>query len=116
MPASCLYASPASSSFPAAPAAGPRRVGWATIRFVADNPGVWLLHCHIEWHMHAGLQSIVIEGPASLYAAAARAGGSGAPSSHAQVCRTYINSNTVEGGGGGFVATRPAVVMGADSD
>ena len=22
--------------------------GWAKIRFVADNPGVWLLHCHIE--------------------------------------------------------------------
>ena len=23
--------------------------GWARIRFVADNPGVWLMHCHIEW-------------------------------------------------------------------
>ena len=23
--------------------------GWAKIRFVADNPGVWLFHCHIEW-------------------------------------------------------------------
>ena len=23
--------------------------GWARIRFVADNPGAWLFHCHIEW-------------------------------------------------------------------
>ena len=24
--------------------------GHVVIRFRADNPGVWLLHCHIEWH------------------------------------------------------------------
>ncbi|KAK9470799.1 multicopper oxidase [Dipodascopsis tothii] len=29
--------------------------GWALIRFVADNPGIWPLHCHITWHMEAGL-------------------------------------------------------------
>ncbi|OAL33415.1 hypothetical protein AYO20_07271 [Fonsecaea nubica] len=29
--------------------------GWALIRFVADNPGLWALHCHISWHMEAGL-------------------------------------------------------------
>ena len=23
--------------------------GWARVRFVADNPGVFLVHCHIEW-------------------------------------------------------------------
>jgi iron transport multicopper oxidase len=23
------------------------------VRFRADNPGVWLLHCHMEWHMDA---------------------------------------------------------------
>jgi len=22
----------------------------ATLRFVADNPGAWLFHCHIDWH------------------------------------------------------------------
>jgi laccase len=25
--------------------------GWLAIRFVADNPGVWLLHCHINSHL-----------------------------------------------------------------
>jgi FtsP/CotA-like multicopper oxidase with cupredoxin domain len=29
--------------------------GWSLIRFVADNPGLWALHCHISWHMEAGL-------------------------------------------------------------
>ncbi|KAL1297859.1 hypothetical protein AAFC00_006385 [Neodothiora populina] len=29
--------------------------GWILLRFVADNPGVWPLHCHISWHTEAGL-------------------------------------------------------------
>jgi hypothetical protein len=29
--------------------------GWALIRFRADNPGMWALHCHISWHMESGL-------------------------------------------------------------
>src|SRR5690606_4562268 len=33
------------------------------IRFVADNPGVWLFHCHIEWHLTAGLALTIIEAP-----------------------------------------------------
>ncbi|KAI9356232.1 multicopper oxidase-domain-containing protein [Zopfochytrium polystomum] len=37
--------------------------GYAIIRFVNDNPGVWLFHCHIEWHLQAGLAAIFIEAP-----------------------------------------------------
>ncbi|KAF8979003.1 hypothetical protein BGZ46_005940 [Entomortierella lignicola] len=33
------------------------------IRFRADNPGVWLFHCHIEWHLQAGLATTFIEAP-----------------------------------------------------
>ncbi|PKU67981.1 laccase-3 [Dendrobium catenatum] len=29
--------------------------GWAAIRFVADNPGVWFVHCHIDSHLTWGL-------------------------------------------------------------
>ncbi|KAL4311994.1 hypothetical protein GQ457_01G044050 [Hibiscus cannabinus] len=29
--------------------------GWAVIRFVADNPGVWLMHCHLDVHISWGL-------------------------------------------------------------
>ncbi|KAI0294020.1 Cupredoxin [Multifurca ochricompacta] len=28
---------------------------WVVLRFVTDNPGVWAFHCHIAWHMAAGL-------------------------------------------------------------
>ncbi|KAF9963277.1 hypothetical protein BGZ65_004767, partial [Modicella reniformis] len=33
------------------------------IRFHANNPGVWLFHCHIEWHLQAGLATTIIEAP-----------------------------------------------------
>ncbi|XVF15726.1 hypothetical protein REPUB_Repub09cG0180500 [Reevesia pubescens] len=29
--------------------------GWAVIRFRADNPGVWFMHCHLEVHTTWGL-------------------------------------------------------------
>ncbi|EYU20068.1 hypothetical protein MIMGU_mgv1a020620mg [Erythranthe guttata] len=29
--------------------------GWTVIRFVADNPGVWLMHCHLDAHITWGL-------------------------------------------------------------
>ncbi|XP_075513372.1 laccase-12-like [Primulina tabacum] len=29
--------------------------GWTVIRFVADNPGVWLFHCHLDVHINWGL-------------------------------------------------------------
>lgn len=31
--------------------------GWLAIRFVADNPGVWLLHCHINSHLAVGFHA-----------------------------------------------------------
>ncbi|XP_043702182.1 laccase-4-like isoform X2 [Telopea speciosissima] len=30
--------------------------GWTAIRFIADNPGVWFLHCHLEVHTTWGLK------------------------------------------------------------
>ncbi|KAI0770810.1 Fet3 protein [Irpex lacteus] len=34
-----------------------------TLRFVADNPGAWIFHCHIEWHLQAGLAVTFVEAP-----------------------------------------------------
>lgn len=28
--------------------------GWTVIRVVLDNPGIWIFHCHIAWHMEVG--------------------------------------------------------------
>jgi FtsP/CotA-like multicopper oxidase with cupredoxin domain len=40
--------------------------GWTIIRFVADNPGVWPFHCHIEWHLETGLLAQLIEVPSVI--------------------------------------------------
>ena len=30
------------------------------LRFRSDNPGIWLFHCHIEWHVDAGLIATMV--------------------------------------------------------
>ncbi|CZR64592.1 related to Conidial Pigment Biosynthesis protein brown1 [Phialocephala subalpina] len=52
---------------------------YVVLRFQANNPGVWLFHCHIEWHVIMGLAATIIEAPESL------AGGT-IPSDHQSVC------------------------------
>jgi iron transport multicopper oxidase len=37
--------------------------GETRLRFIADNPGVWLLHCHMDWHVEAGLTVTMVEAP-----------------------------------------------------
>ncbi|KAF8652588.1 hypothetical protein AX16_004309 [Volvariella volvacea WC 439] len=32
-----------------------------TIRFTTDNPGPWILHCHIDWHLEVGLAVVFAE-------------------------------------------------------
>lgn len=40
--------------------------GYFVIRFVADNPGVWFFHCHIDWHLSQGLGMLLIEAPTQM--------------------------------------------------
>lgn len=35
--------------------------GYLAIAFKPDNPGVWLLHCHIAWHASSGLALQILE-------------------------------------------------------
>nr|POF17801.1 laccase-2 [Quercus suber] len=35
--------------------------GYVVIAFQADNPGAWLLHCHIGWHVAMGFALQIIE-------------------------------------------------------
>ncbi|EAY88596.1 hypothetical protein OsI_10072 [Oryza sativa Indica Group] len=41
------------------------RGGWAAVRFLTDNPGMWYLHCHFEFHIIMGMATafIVEDGP-----------------------------------------------------
>lgn len=35
--------------------------GYLVVRFIADNPGVWALHCHMVWHSEAGLGMLFVD-------------------------------------------------------
>ncbi|XP_022743596.1 laccase-7-like [Durio zibethinus] len=39
--------------------------GWAVIRFTANNPGAWIIHCHLDMHLPLGLATafLVENGP-----------------------------------------------------
>lgn len=37
--------------------------GHVVLRFVADNPGVWLVHCHNVGHLMGGMGAVLIEQP-----------------------------------------------------
>ncbi|GAD92842.1 iron transport multicopper oxidase FET3 [Paecilomyces variotii No. 5] len=73
------------TAFPEAP---PRRdtvvlppQGYMVLRFVADNPGVWFFHCHIDWHLSSGLASVFIEAPTQMQERLT------IPADHQEVCR-----------------------------
>ncbi|KAL3845850.1 hypothetical protein ACJIZ3_003253 [Penstemon smallii] len=36
------------------------RNGWTAIRFRANNPGVWLMHCHLDRHLSWGMDMVFI--------------------------------------------------------
>jgi iron transport multicopper oxidase len=54
--------------------------GNIVLRFRADNPGVWLFHCHIEWHIASGLVATMIEAPTDLRSTLS------IPSDHLEAC------------------------------
>ncbi|KAG7097676.1 hypothetical protein E1B28_005002 [Marasmius oreades] len=60
----------------------------ATLRFVADNPGVWLFHCHIEWHLEAGLAIQIIEAPLRLQSGNGNSSAIAPPQKLIDNCRT----------------------------
>jgi hypothetical protein len=35
--------------------------GYLVIAFKADNPGNWIFHCHIAWHVSGGLSADFME-------------------------------------------------------
>ncbi|XP_076435749.1 uncharacterized protein LOC143275484 [Babylonia areolata] len=41
--------------------------GYTIVRFKADNPGVWMLHCHMEFHNAAGMGLVMQVGEASQF-------------------------------------------------
>lgn len=40
--------------------------GWLALAFVTDNPGAWVMHCHIAWHADEGLSVQFLESPDTM--------------------------------------------------
>ena len=40
--------------------------GWLVIAFETNNPGAWLLHCHIAWHLGEGLSVQFLESASEI--------------------------------------------------
>ena len=66
-------------------------VGYLVLRFVADNPGVWFFHCHIDWHLMLGLAMTFVESASTLRSGTALAA-SGCPTSVTSTLTGYIAS------------------------
>ncbi|KAI0482049.1 Cupredoxin [Xylariaceae sp. FL0804] len=62
------------------------RPGYLVIDFVTDNPGVWPLHCHLAWHVSAGLYVNILEQPDKIEAM-------DIPDSVRQTCRDWTGYN-----------------------
>ncbi|WVQ77114.1 hypothetical protein IAR50_006797 [Cryptococcus sp. DSM 104548] len=45
-----------------------QRGSWVVLRITSDNPGVWPLHCHIDWHLAVGKMAAVVVQPAAIQA------------------------------------------------
>ncbi|KAF2721326.1 multicopper oxidase [Polychaeton citri CBS 116435] len=56
---------------------------YVVLQFTNDNPGAWPLHCHIAWHVSAGLYVTLLEEPALITS------GLTLPSTSAQLCRDW---------------------------
>jgi FtsP/CotA-like multicopper oxidase with cupredoxin domain len=66
--------------------------GYLVLQLTADNPGAWPLHCHIAWHVSAGLYVTVVERPDDIAKLTI-------PSIMAQTCRdwaTFTNKTVVD--------------------
>nr|POF06253.1 oxidoreductase ops5 [Quercus suber] len=64
-------------------AASPTVPGYIVIQIDADNPGVWPFHCHIAWHVSAGLYINILERPDEIQKDMR------IPSTNAQSCRDW---------------------------
>eukprot|EP00644_Phytophthora_capsici_P016005 jgi/Phyca11/115201/e_gw1.28.153.1 len=42
-------------------------LGYVVFRMKADNPGVWIMHCHIDWHFVLGLGMLFVEAEDALH-------------------------------------------------
>jgi len=64
------------------PAASATDPAYIVLQYDQDNPGVWPFHCHIAWHVSAGLYISILEQPSKVAS-------SNIPGVMAQTCRDW---------------------------
>ncbi|KAF7304581.1 Laccase lcc6 [Mycena chlorophos] len=64
---------------------GPDTSDNVTFRFVTNNAGPWFLHCHIDFHLDAGLAAVFVEDPAGVL----KEKGVSQPAEWDALCPTY---------------------------
>ncbi|KIW35406.1 uncharacterized protein PV07_02104 [Cladophialophora immunda] len=74
--------------------ATPDNPSYIVVQYTQDNAGVWPLHCHIAWHLSAGMVIMLLEHPEQLTALQV-------PDSVAQTCPAYTT----------WYAANPGVVV-----
>nr|BAO09161.1 laccase4 [Agaricus brasiliensis] len=69
--------------------------GVFSIRFTTDNPGPWILHCHIDFHLRDGLAIVLAEAPEAVKDA-----NPNPPDAWKELCEIWDNQpDTVKNGG-----------------
>ncbi|KAI0170078.1 multicopper oxidase-domain-containing protein [Pestalotiopsis sp. NC0098] len=48
--------------------------GYIAMAFQLDNPGAWIMHCHIAWHASSGLSMQFVESPDNILTSGAIGG------------------------------------------
>ncbi|KAK3324236.1 Cupredoxin [Cercophora scortea] len=66
------------------------QTGFIVLGFKTDNPGSWLLHCHIQWHLHDGFGMSIVERPKSEIKAAYT--NAGQDTEMQRVCTNWVAS------------------------
>jgi len=69
--------------------------GYLVIAFVTDNPGVWLAHCHIGWHVSMGFALQFVE-QASQIASSGALSNSCALTDNCQRWTQYATANNIQ--------------------
>lgn len=72
--------------------------GWIVFAFPTDNPGAWLVHCHISWHVHEGFGAQFLESKSTI---------GPRPAGWDQTCKDWINY---------YTGTPPPVYFRAEHD
>lgn len=50
------------------------QTGYIAMAFQLDNPGAWIMHCHIAWHASSGLSMQFVESPDNILTSGAIGG------------------------------------------